>query len=32
VIDNRPQWRTVHGGGRVCVQQIVERLSDVGLG
>jgi predicted NAD/FAD-binding protein len=31
-IDDRPQWRTVQGGGRVYVQKIVERLSDVRLG
>ena len=31
-IDDRPQWRTVQGGGRVYVQRIVEQLADVRLG
>ncbi len=30
-IRNRPQWRTVRGGGRAYVAQIARRLSDVRL-
>lgn len=31
-ISDRPQWKTVRGGGRAYVQRIVQRLSDVRLG
>jgi predicted NAD/FAD-binding protein len=30
-VNDRPQWRTVKGGGRTYVQKIVERLPDVRL-
>jgi predicted NAD/FAD-binding protein len=31
-IDDRPQWRTVRGGGRVYVRRLLERLPAVRLG